>query len=633
MLKVPSCATTTIRQPCGKIVAGLLCILPCLVVLTWLPSRLLGAWSGPRYLSLPSTLMATWEDGSHYVVLKSPLVASTKPLSGNATALFTWTQWTAGSSPSLAGEVVTTLLFAVNQTMACLYRTIDVQLLPTSVETTCRELGDESAGLGDCVLGDYTWADGSRIHLSILEENDSPRRKLATTSVPAAVTAPLAVSSAGGAAFRRNPNKFRRPLFDRLRPVVKLSGFAILAGLQLFLFMAYWNGQVAPSAVGKLYTNILHGGEVWRALSGSTAHFDLWHIGLNMSAFYQLSEVLADRFPPVVYLGLNLSFMALVTACWVGLQYAWLVYQSRRASGGDGATTATVSSAPTVGYSGVLFALSTMVTLQRSRSCPIFMVESICFPTVSLLGLRWSVSPFLQLGIVQVILPRVSFWGHLAGILVGYTYTWGLLPANWTAYPSLVWPALHLSYLIVKARGSGGRRLGSATLQAIRSTPGMGIAMLTCLASLVVHGPTNALVWSYALTIAFWSAAHATGDVVWKRAYCVYAIVLVATLSMTVGGWALTPTVWFTKIGISVMLMQVGTLLVGLVAMVDDVLPAEGIFHHTVGRTVLQPLSNLLALRAAAAATQPHSSSERNVNFPGEGHRLREESVVETELV
>jgi membrane associated rhomboid family serine protease len=647
MLNDSSCATTTIRHPFSAWKTGrfgdvfkkfvwLLCILPCLVVLAWLPSRLLGATQYSRDRIFSSTLIATLEDGSQYVlkpvaVLEekiTPASTSEGPVPDFTTA---FSFWTASTDTSKSNEgPLTTLSFTVNRTMVCLYRTTDAQL-PPSGETTCRVRLDESFLLGDFFSGDYSWADGTRVYVSIPKENPISRRKLVTTTVPAAVAAPLPVSASGGAAFRRNPHKPRRPLFDRLRPIVRLSGFGILVGLQIFLFVAYWNGQVAPSAVGKLYTNILHGGEVWRALSGSTAHFDLWHIGLNMSAFYQLSEVLADRFPPFAYLGLNLSLMALVTACWVGLQYAWLVFQSRRASGGDSGTTATVSSAPTVGYSGVLFALSTMVTLQRSRSCPIPLVESICFPTVSLCGLRWSVSPFLQLGLVQVILPRVSFWGHLAGILVGYAYTWGLLPAHWTTFPSLVWPALHLSYLILKDRGSGGRRLGSVTLQAIRSTPGMGVAVLSWFASLVVQGWANALVWSYGVTIVFWGSAHLTGDVVWKRAYCVYAILLVATLSAAVGAWALTSTVSLTNIGVTVILMQVVTLLAGVVVMVDDVMPAEGIFYHTVGRAVLQPLSHLLAFQAAA--TQPHSSSERGLNFPGEGHRLREVTVAETELV
>ena len=507
----------------------------------------------------------------------------------------------------------------------------DIKLTETNDTEWClslpSHLGKDGSSENICrtgsLDGEYSAAASTthhhvQAHVSILVSNLHSQTFAATSS--------SGVVTAGG--FRRNPNKHKPSLVDRLHPILTQASFGLLAGLQLYLFVVYWNGNVSPSTVGKSFANIWQSGEVWRALSGSTAHFDLWHIGLNLSAFYQLSQALQHSMPPIVYLGLNLSFMAWVSVFWVFWQQG-----RQRIMHSD--PSASLNSVPTIGYSGVLFALSTIVTLQRHESCPIPFVESICFSTHHFGGLAFSFAPLIQLGMVQVILPRVSFAGHLAGIVVGFLYISGMLP--WSAYPSFVWTLWHFVYLVgiapyASSSGDQGRRLRDARswVSTAVAAPGMRIALVACLFSGFTLGWMNPLVWSYVLTALFWLQSTLSSEgisIIWKRAFCVYAIVLLITHAVTVGAWALLPRAWMTISGLVAVSLQGLTLWGGLLHCLDDVRNTEGIFRNTLGWTILQPLSHLQStwrtLRRLEAAQAVRS-------FPGEGRRLRE---VETELV
>lgn len=471
--------------------------------------------------------------------------------------------------------------------------------------------------------GDYNHASARgtflSAHVSIVVSNPNNAQTPKVTSTGAL--------TAGG--FRKNPNRHKPSLVDRMGAILPLTTFGLLAGLQVFLFVVYWNASVSASAVGKSFADMWQGGEVWRALSGSTAHFDLWHIGLNLSAFYQLSHALQHSMPPIMYLGLNLSFMAWVTVFWILWQYGRHRMQSDPA--------ASLNSTPTVGYSGVLFALSTIVTLQRHESCPIPFMESMCFTTHRVGGLAFSLAPLVQLGLVQVVLPRVSFAGHLAGIVVGFAYTTGILPVS--AYPCIIWPVCHLVYLMGIApylssnnSSDGGRRLGDARswFASAVAPPEIRISLAVLVFSSFALGLTNPLVWSYSLTAILWSQSTTSSEstaTILKRAFCVYAIVLLMTHAATVGAWALLPRTWLKTSSLTAVVLQALTLWGGLLRTLDDVLNTEGIFRHALGWAILQPLTHLQSIWRTLRRVEMGQSV---VSFPGEGRRLRQ---VEAELV
>ncbi|KAL7562887.1 hypothetical protein ACA910_000261 [Epithemia clementina (nom. ined.)] len=265
----------------------------------------------------------------------------------------------------------------------------------------------------------------------------------------------LGSSSLSSLPFRRNPNKqqtilrsgssssFSSPIWIvLLRPTMLL-----LMILQIGLAFCYWIYKISPSAVAQDYNSIMAVDtsgqyQAWRLFSGATAHFDLWHIGINMFSFYNLSLHLENggerlnSFSSLEYLGMNLSLIALVGAVWLGLQHHFVSPQQR---------------GPTVGYSGVLFAWSTIVTLSQppgTQMCPIPFLPNTCFSTITVgtSGIPvFSWAPLVQLVLAQVLLPRVSWTGHLAGVIIGFLYVWGLVP--FLAFPSIHWSLLHLLYL------------------------------------------------------------------------------------------------------------------------------------------------------------------------------------------
>ena len=86
-----------------------------------------------------------------------------------------------------------------------------------------------------------------------------------------------------------------------------------------------------------------------------------------------------------------------------------------------------------LGYSCVLFALMTTIILKGDTQCPVNLY-GLCFPTyefkllpfpstcteVLLIGrIRINLYPFVLLVVMKLIVPASSFFGHLAGILVG----------------------------------------------------------------------------------------------------------------------------------------------------------------------------------------------------------------------
>jgi hypothetical protein len=99
----------------------------------------------------------------------------------------------------------------------------------------------------------------------------------------------------------------------------------------------------------------------------------------------------------------------------------------------------------TVGYSGVLFAWMVIASLERSETCPIPFLPTVCFSTYEFWKFRFNIGPLIQLFVAQAIMKRVSFVGHLAGIVAGFALHWNLLPLE-LVQPSILVPALFLGY-------------------------------------------------------------------------------------------------------------------------------------------------------------------------------------------
>lgn len=216
----------------------------------------------------------------------------------------------------------------------------------------------------------------------------------------------------------------------------------LLLALNIGLAFCYWNYRVNPNQVALMDGPILQQFQYWRAITGSLAHFEWWHLLFNMMSLHNLGQFLEEQYyGSIGFLFYNLALIPLTVLIFLGgiqLVYAIL----KKASPGN-----SLSPPPTinaVGYSGVLFAWMVVAALDQTRSCPIPFFTSVCFDTWHLTkNIRFNVGPLIQLMVAQVILPRVSFGGHLAGIIAGFLLHWNLLPLE-LVQPSVLIPLLTL---------------------------------------------------------------------------------------------------------------------------------------------------------------------------------------------
>ena len=76
-----------------------------------------------------------------------------------------------------------------------------------------------------------------------------------------------------------------------------------------------------------------------------------------------------------------------------------------------------------VGFSGVLFALKVLVNHVHARP-PHEMTNTFGF------DIPRKAAIWAELLIIQLLVPKASFLGHLAGILAGIIYLYGLAPVK-----------------------------------------------------------------------------------------------------------------------------------------------------------------------------------------------------------
>jgi len=162
-----------------------------------------------------------------------------------------------------------------------------------------------------------------------------------------------------------------------------------------------------------------------------------------MMSLYALGMELEPAYGSVPFLFYNICLIPLTTITMMAL--VWLQI---RWTGNE-----QLKKTKTVGYSAVLFAWMVVSSLERESTCPVPFVPDLCFKTYVIgmpLGagrnwaLKFNLGPMVQLLIAQVIMPRVSFVGHLAGIVCGFVLHWNLLPKEVFWMPQVLIPMILL---------------------------------------------------------------------------------------------------------------------------------------------------------------------------------------------
>jgi hypothetical protein len=85
-----------------------------------------------------------------------------------------------------------------------------------------------------------------------------------------------------------NSSNNKSPLYRMLSETPATLLLLIIQGL---LFLVYWNFNIPPSSVTMTFASVWNQGQVGRALIGSTAHLDVWHIGFNGMALYSIGII------------------------------------------------------------------------------------------------------------------------------------------------------------------------------------------------------------------------------------------------------------------------------------------------------------------------------------------------------
>jgi membrane associated rhomboid family serine protease len=422
----------------------------------------------------------------------------------------------------------------------------------------------------------------------------------------------------------------------------QIPATSLLIALNVLLAFLYWNGHVPVNTVAKMYGCMVHAPfEIWRSFTGATAHFEIWHLGLNMMSLSALGTELEglNLYSSTVFLLYNLSLIPLITALWLGLQWAAGKYH------GSNSTTASDPNRPTVGYSGVLFAWMVVASLEQQSTCPVIFLPSLCFRTYQWGAMKFSFAPLVQLVILQVILPRVSLTGHLAGILAGFLLHWGLLPIRF-AQPSILIPALYLVYLrtirqLIPAAADdvSERSLGQCETSSRRKFL-FRCQLIVLVCSIATLGPFSSLSLSFALTVVYWHLYCKASDrksfsdslnetAVLTKGYIVAAVLVLITDAMTVGSWHAFYS--WSRFPVAVMMLRALALLSSIFAAQINLVPeGSGIFEWTLGYTTLQPCKALaghpwlskLTTRNTTAVGDIEANGGTWSPFAGGGRRL-----------
>jgi len=243
---------------------------------------------------------------------------------------------------------------------------------------------------------------------------------------------------------KRKAKKKKLLLFILQHPATSL----LLAG-QVVLALLYWNYSTPISTVAIIYSSIVSPPhyEIWRVYSGSFSHFTLLHLGFNMMTLHSLGTVLENNaldapmssLSSMEFLALNIALVALTTGTMMGIAYMQIQFARRH---GRAQQEQQLLNTPVIGFSGVLFALMVVQTLDYAESCPIpFMFPDLCFAThtIPFVNIRWNISPLVSLVFTQLVIRNASFIGHLSGIICGYTFLHvGVLPFKLLVPPVLI---------------------------------------------------------------------------------------------------------------------------------------------------------------------------------------------------
>jgi membrane associated rhomboid family serine protease len=162
---------------------------------------------------------------------------------------------------------------------------------------------------------------------------------------------------------------------------------------------------------------------LYRILTAPFFHLNWVHILSNMSVFIDIGPALERRLGSFVFILLILMMVIASGITQEALAWVWTSvvdnYQRLEhvAKPGWISGLAAISRECSVGFSGVLFALLVIRVFEFSASEMIWILDIVPCPA--------RLYPVVLLVLLQLFLPAVSLFGHLGGLLSGYSYVRG----------------------------------------------------------------------------------------------------------------------------------------------------------------------------------------------------------------
>lgn len=187
-------------------------------------------------------------------------------------------------------------------------------------------------------------------------------------------------------------------------PPVTLSCIGLQVTIFLRLFKLPWRDA---SDVCISVLKVWKKKEFMRLLYGALEHGDDMHLYYNMFSFAIKGQSLERRYGSAKFLYIVACFTVLSSAVLVilnTLACEHLGYDPRECA---------------VGFSAVIFALKVLTTYHTNNYTNHIMGLPVIIPA------RYAV--WVELFLIQIFVPNASFFGHLAGILVGTAYVTGPL--------------------------------------------------------------------------------------------------------------------------------------------------------------------------------------------------------------
>jgi len=166
-----------------------------------------------------------------------------------------------------------------------------------------------------------------------------------------------------------------------------------------------FNSMVAASALSP--ASVFGEVELYRIVSAAFTHLSVLHVGMNMMSLVSLGSSLEPLFGTMGFFFLTLLYVVLVGILFLGLATCLALTVTRNYWWTSAA-----------GFSGVLFSYA----VNESSLSPL--------PTRTVFGLftvPTRLYPWVLMFVLQILIPNVSFLGHLSGLLVGLLHSSGLL--------------------------------------------------------------------------------------------------------------------------------------------------------------------------------------------------------------